>query len=281
MRDFPIRADAALREQAETYARGGVTPASAALASTVMLVRSAAAGAGVEVFLQRRVASMAFAPSMIVFPGGRVDPRDAREDVEWAGRPPLEWAATLGTDVASARLLVTAAIRELFEESGVLLAGPDRDSVVENLGVPMWQERRDALIRHEISLAEVLAEDNLILRADLLAYRAHWMTPEFEPRRYDTRFFAASVPMGQTPDGLTSEAEHAGWASPATVLADLARREVRMMPPTVVCLEDLADAESVDEVVADASDVRLVLPELVATDEGMVLRSPIPSRGHR
>lgn len=277
MRDFRHRANSWLREHADRIARSDFVPAPVALASTVMLVRPAEIGFGLEVFLQRRVASMEFAPSMLVFPGGRVDPRDARDDVEWAGRTPDGWAEVLGTDATSARLLVTAAIRELFEECGVLLAGPDPESVVDDVGSAIWHERRVALTRHEVSLADVLAEDGLILRSDLLAYRAHWITPVFEPRRYDTRFFAATVPAGQRPDGQTSEADHADWADPGETLAAVERREVRMLPPTMVCLEDLARAGSVDEVTRDATDVILVLPELITDGDELVLRTPLPA----
>lgn len=279
MRDFPIAGSPRLVEQAEKWQRGEIMPADVALAATVMLVRESAIGGAspLEVFVQRRVASMAFAPSMLVFPGGRVDERDARSDVSWAGRPPEDWAEVLSTDVEATRVLVTAAIRELFEECGVLLAGRDEGSVIADVSSPTWHERRMALTRHEIALADVLAHDDLVLRSDLLAYRAHWVTPVFEPRRYDTRFFAAAVPEGQVPDDLTSEADHADWVDPAVTLAALESGEVMMLPPTRVCLEDLASAGSLDEVRADATDVPLVLPELTLHDTGLVLRTPLPA----
>lgn len=281
MRDFGHRSTSWLLEHEARIARPDFVPVPVELASTVMLVRPGAGASGLDVFLQRRVASMEFAPSMLVFPGGRVDPRDAREDVEWAGRSPKAWAATLGTDVPEARLLVTAAIRELFEESGVLLAGPGPDALVADVGSPLWHERRMGLIRHELSLAEVLATEGLVLRSDLLAYRAHWVTPVFESKRYDTRFFAATVPAGQQPDGRTSEADHADWADPAETLAALERREVLMLPPTIVCLEDLARVGDVDEVTRDAADVSLVLPELVREGDHLVLRCPLPEQAGR
>lgn len=286
-RDFPVSAGSRFAETAEKWVRGEIVPAEVALAATVMLVRDrpgtsadgAGAGSPIEVFLMRRVASMEFAPSVLVFPGGRVDPRDARADIEWAGRNPDQWAAVLGTDVAAARRLVTAAIRELFEECGVLLAGPDTHSVVADVSSPAWHERRMALTRHEISLAEVLADEGLVLRSDLLGYRAHWVTPGFEPRRYDTRFFCAAVPDGQVPDGQTTEADHAEWVDPAATLEAFERGEVLMLPPTRACLEDLSDAPSVEAVIADAEEVVLVLPELVVLASGdLVLRTPLPDR---
>ena len=220
---------------------------------------------------------MEFAPSMLVFPGGRVDPRDARTDVPWAGRSPQQWADVLGVDEDESRELVTAAVRELFEECGVLLAGPDEHSVVADVSSPTWHERRMALTRHEISLAEVLSDEGLVLRGDLLAYRAHWVTPVFEPRRYDTRFFAAAVPEGQVPDARTSEADHADWADPAQTVAALEAGEVSMLPPTRVALETIAAAGSVAEVVTDAEDVVRVMPELLDLPDGLVLRTPLPT----
>ena len=278
MRDFPVPGSPRLLEQAARWERGEIVPAEVALAATVMLVReSEASGSSLEVFLQRRTASMAFAPSMLVFPGGRVDERDARTEVAWAGRSPQEWAEVLATDVDSTRLLVTAAIRELYEECGVLLAGPDEHSVVADVGSRIWHERRLALTRHELALADVLADEHLVLRADLLSYRAHWVTPVFEPRRYDTRFFAATVPEGQRPDDLTSEADHADWADPAATLAAFERGEVMMLPPTRVCLEDLATAGSLAELGRDAADVLRVMPELTVQAGSAVLRTPLPA----
>ncbi|MGA8045006.1 MAG: NUDIX hydrolase [Dermatophilaceae bacterium] len=283
MRDFPVSGSRGLAEQVARWERGEIVPAEVALASTVMLVRASAGprrgpgSSSLEVFLQRRVASMEFAPSMLVFPGGRVDPRDARTDVRWAGRSPQQWADVLGVHEDESRELVTAAVRELFEECGVLLAGPDEHSVVADVSSPVWHERRMALTRHEISLAEVLSHESLVLRGDLLAYRAHWVTPVFEPRRYDTRFFAAAVPEGQVPDARTSEADHADWADPAETVAALDRGEVMMLPPTRVQLETLAAAASVAEVVTDADDVVRVMPELVDLPGGLVLRTPLPA----
>lgn len=285
MRDFPLKGNR-LAQVAARWQAGEIVPADVALASTVMLVRPAGTRSGLEVFLQRRVASMAFAPSQIVFPGGRVDPRDARDDVSWTGRSPQQWAEVLGVDEDAARLLVTAAIRELFEESGVLLAGPDAERVVADVSGPQWHERRVGLEQGDISLADVLAEEGLVLRTDLLAYRAHWVTPEFESRRYDTRFFAATLPEGQVPDDRTTEVDHADWADPAEVLDALEEGEVRMFPPTQVCLEDLAAAGSVEAAVTDADDILLVMPVLTELDGGtdsvgartLVLRTPLPER---
>lgn len=280
MRDFPIAGSAWLTEAAARWRRGELEPPPVALAATVMLVRQSQLDgtSRLEVFLQRRAASMEFAPSMLVFPGGRVDERDAQTEVDWAGRSPQQWGQVLDASPLQARLLVTAAVRELFEECGVLLAGPDERSVVADVSSPRWHEARTALTRHEVSLAQVLAAEGLVLRSDLLSYRAHWVTPVFEPRRYDTRFFAAAVPQGQVPDDRTTEAVHADWADPAQTMAAFEAGRVMMLPPTRVALEELARAGSVEDVAVDARDVVRVMPELTEVGDGLVLRTPLPPR---
>src|ERR1041384_3199335 len=132
--------------------------------ATVVLIRDTATG--LEVFLQRRVTGMAFAGGMTVFPGGGVDRRDLDASVAWTGPEPAWWARCFDCDPALAAALVCAAVRETFEESGVLLAGPDAVSVVSDTGPYAGALR--ALGDREISLAEFLAGTGLVLRADLL-----------------------------------------------------------------------------------------------------------------
>ena len=214
-------------------------PAPPKPAATVMLVRDDEGP--LEVFMLRRVSSMAFAPSMHVFPGGGVDRRDAEDELPWAGPAVEEWAETLGTDEASARMLVAAAVREIFEETGVLLASPadDAEAGVPRLATEVAADLRRRLVAHEIGFGQVLLEHHLVLRSDLLRYRAHWITPEVEPRRYDTYFFVAAVPEGQDPDGETTEADHAEWLRPSAAVAAFEDGDLTLMPPTLVCLEQL------------------------------------------
>src|SRR5690606_38350089 len=131
---------------------------------------------------------------MVAFPGGGVDPRDADPDVPWAGPTPRQWADRLGTGEAVARELVGAAAREVFEECGVLLAGPTPDRVVADLTDDSWEVERQRVLAREQGFGELLTRRGLLLRSDLLSLRAHWTTPVCEPRRYDTRFFAARLP---------------------------------------------------------------------------------------
>lgn len=230
---------------------------------------------GVEVFMLRRVASMAFAPSVWVFPGGGVDPRDAAADLPWAGPSPAEWANRLGCDEGLARSLVAAAVREVFEECGVLLAGPGTDSVVADLRDPEWDVERAALLSREQSLAEMLLRRELVLRSDLLALKTHWVTPEFEPRRYDTWFFAALLPEGQIPDDDTSEADLADWVDPTSLLADHATGSAGMLPPTLVCVESVGAAPSAAHFLASGGSAAPVLSELLERDGQAIMRADL------
>src|SRR3954462_894312 len=183
---------AAMAEQARRFAEQGGVPVEPRLASTVVLLREP-----FEAYLIRRVPTMAFAASMYVFPGGGVDPRDASVLPGWAGPSPADWAARLRLEESVARSVVCAAVREVFEESGVLLAGADTDTVVGDVSGPDWERARLALIARELGFAEFLTGNGLVLRSDLLVPWSRWITPEFEPRRFDTYFFFALLPPGQ------------------------------------------------------------------------------------
>jgi 8-oxo-dGTP pyrophosphatase MutT (NUDIX family) len=220
--------------------------------------------AGPEAYLLRRVEGMSFAGGMTAFPGGGVDPADLDADgLRWVGPPPDRWADRLGADSRLARALVCAAVRETFEESGVLLA----DGVTD-LSDPAWADRRRALEERRTSLSALLAAHDLALRADLLAPWAHWITPPPSPRRYDTRFFVAAVPAGQAPAHVSGEAAAAGWTPVATALADHAAGRLEMMPPTQVTLTELAAHRTVAEVLAAAPDrdIHPITPRLVRRD---------------
>ena len=278
IREFPIAESPSLRARADTWLGApGAEPATPKRAATVMFVRDRAdGGSGVEVFMLRRVATMEFAPRMMVFPGGGVDPRDADPDLPWAGPTPTEWATRLDVDEATARVLVAAAVREVFEECGVLLAGPTPDQVIADVSGEHWHDQRQRLLQREASLSEVLRGHDLLLRSDLLGYRAHWITPEFEPRRYDTRFFSAAVPRGQLADDDTTEADVADWVRPADLLRAWEEGTALMLPPTIVAVEEVAAATSAAAFIAEQPAVAPVQPELVDTGDGLVMRAELP-----
>jgi 8-oxo-dGTP pyrophosphatase MutT (NUDIX family) len=244
-----------------------VTPKDAA---TVALVREGAAG--LEVFLLRRVTGMAFAGGMTVFPGGGVDRRDADTSVAWVGPVPAWWGRRFGCDPTMARALVCAAVRETFEESGVLLAGKDDTSVVADTS--KYADVRHALVNREVSLAQFLADAGLVLRADLLRPWANWVTPAEEPRRYDTRFFLAVLPEGQHADGQTSEADQAGWQRPQDAIDDWKAGQVGLLPPTWMTLAELREAGTVAAAMAMDRATEKIIPKVIR--RGGTLHAVLP-----
>lgn len=243
----------ALVARARRFAESGQTPVAPRLAATVVLLRSAP-GSAFEVYAQRRAASMAFAPNMYVFPGGTVDPQDGLDGLAWAGPDPARWAALLGRDERSACAVACAAVREVFEECGVLLAGPTPESVVAEVTDPEWEAARAALVAHELGFAELLSARGLVLRTDLLVPWARWLTPESEPRRYDTYFFLAQLPERQQPRDVGGEASHGRWLVPAQA------PELTMMPPTASTFRQLGTHSTVDSAIASAPTHELSTP---------------------
>lgn len=230
MRRVPVR-DPGLLARAEEWFAAGCPPASPPRpAATVMLVRDGSRGP--EVYLQRRVATMAFAPSMLVFPGGRVDPADHALDPATPGLADL--AAHMGVEVAAAAAFAAAAVREVEEECGV---------------------------RVEV--------------ADLRG-RGHWVTPAFEPRRYDTWILAAAMPPGQQARETSTESDGGGWARPPEVLEQAAAGEVRMLPPQVWALEALAGFPDTTAFLADRPRIVRVLPIPEREADRLVLRIDLP-----
>src|SRR5665647_3412330 len=150
--------------------------------------------------------------------------------------------------------------------------------VVGDVSGTEWRAGREALLSRELSLAQMLIGRGLVLRSDLLQARAHWITPEFEPKRYYTRFFAALLPAGQIADDQTSEADHADWANPVRLLEDYANGYALMLPPTVVCLEQVAAAPCVAEFLAAEVQMAPVTPVLLQTDDAVVIRCVLPTR---
>ncbi|CAJ65176.1 conserved hypothetical protein [Frankia alni ACN14a] len=249
-------------------------------AATVVLLRDAPGGRGIEAYLLRRVTGMAFAGGMYAFPGGRVDPTDMGPDVPWAGPPVTEVMHALDADPALARALVCAAVRETFEECGVLLAGAVTPAPAggtagavggtagaRNLDETGRAAARRALERHELGLSELLRRHDLALRADLLAPWARWVTPEIEPRRYDTRFFVAALPDGQSPEQPSREADRMEWMRPVDALERHAAGSLGMLPPTAFTLAELSEHDDVASVLAaaHARDLSPIMPKILVS----------------
>ena len=265
-----------LSERALEILAGNRAPARPRDAATVMLLRPAAPpgnGDGLEVYMLRRKSSMAFAPGAFVFPGGSVDARDADEQVAWAGPDPAEWGRVFDAPPELARALVCAAIRETFEESGVLLAGPSADTVVADTTAADWEADRHALLDRSLSLAEMLARRGLVLRSDLLRPWSRWITPVIEERRFDARFFAAALPQQQRTRDVGGEAAEVAWVRPGDAIAMGRRRQIVLWPPTAVTLAELAACATVPAALAPRQ-VRPVLPEASVTEGAVWLTLP-------
>ncbi|MEV5693109.1 NUDIX hydrolase [Micromonospora globbae] len=263
---FP--APPALQEHARRFRAEGGVPAVPRVAATVLLLRPA--GADFEVYLIRRVAAMTFG-GMYAFPGGGVDRSDSQTHLDWAGPAPADWGTRLGLAPDAAQAVVCAAAREVFEEAGVLLAGADATSVVGDVSGDDWESARVALEQRRSGFAEFLAERGLTLRSDLLLPWSRWITPEFEPRRFDTYFFVALLPEGQRTRDVSGEADRTLWVRPADAVTRAEAGELAMLPPTLVTLGEVAAAGDLSGVVRAAAvrdAATPVTPTLEFTEDG-------------
>lgn len=231
--------------------------------ATVVLLRDGAEGP--EALLMKRRREAGFVPGAYVFPGGRVD----RDD----GDPSI--AARCDGAVAGPSLAYwVAAVREAFEETGLLLAtaaGGPVPSAAEDAGVDAL---RDALLEHRVAFAEVLRELGARLDLTGVAYMARWITPVVEPRRYETRFFVARVPDHAVALADPREMVDAVWLTPEAALDRFREGALPMVFPTVKTLEELRPAPSAAAAVAWARELHVPtrLPRLVRTEAGVTIR---------
>jgi 8-oxo-dGTP pyrophosphatase MutT (NUDIX family) len=209
----------------------------------VVLLRDGAAG--VEAYLQRRHTSLAFAGGMHAFPGGRVDAADGGALPAWQGLDPIGWGARFGVDARTAATHVVAVVRELFEETGVLLAVPSRDGST-------WPAEADraAVAAGRLSLAELTDRHGLALDCRDLRGWSVWVTPRFETRRFEAWFFVARLPAGQHPRVASMESHDGCWVVPAQAALDAEHRRLAMLPPTWWTLRELAAYATVADVLA-------------------------------
>jgi 8-oxo-dGTP pyrophosphatase MutT (NUDIX family) len=234
------------------------TPARARAAATVMLLRPA--GDSFELYVLRRARTMIFG-GMYAFPGGGVDGSDHPATIR------ADWADHLGVPGEQARAVVGAAARELFEEAGVLLAGPcdQVDRTVGDVGTDDWEADRAAIQARELTMTELLRRRGLRLRDDLLFPWARWITPESEPRRFDTWFFVALLPEAQTARDVSGEADRTIWIRPA------AADGLEMLPPTRSMVNGISAYRKIADVIAASSRrdaARPIMPRVVFAEDG-------------
>lgn len=216
------------------------------LAATVMLVRDKTEGS-MEVYLTQRHQSLVFLGGYHVFPGGRLDDTDYADGVEELSHTLSHTQASeiLGLKESSMMSLGywAAAIREVFEEAGVLLVcnkNGDAPSLSEPETRAKMEKYREDLLKEKITMSEILKAEGLYYAANKLCYHSHWITPPGPPRRFDTRFFIAELPEGQEPSHYSEEAEEGIWIEPQEALDSLLRREIKIIPPTIMSLRALA-----------------------------------------
>lgn len=237
-------------------------------AATIMLLRDH--GGALEVFAIRRAATMVFAGGAVAFPGGGVDIGDFAPIAD-TGPTATQWAARLGVCAQRAGALRTAAVRECFEETGVLLAvpAPHRVPAQSSGDVPLgpqqrarWRRRLDT---HEQPLTAFLTAAGVHADSSRLKEVSRWITPPGNPRRYDTFFFAVAVADHDIPDGSSAEFDACGWARPQTLVDAWKRQDVALLPPTAVTLQQLATAESVADFMARPSNMAPIRNDLRGT----------------
>jgi 8-oxo-dGTP pyrophosphatase MutT (NUDIX family) len=234
------------------------TPAAPRDAATLILLRDGMRG--LETMMIERHAGLSFAPGALVFPGGCL----SSEDAEGGGDGDLP--------------LRMAAIRECFEECGILLARRQADAAMIDAGRTAWlvERYRQRLLDGELTFSAILTSEGLAAAYDLLAPFGHWVTPEIRPKRFDTLFFIASAPPGQFPEPDGSEVVRCLWDHPHDILRAADDGRARLIFATGMNLARLSRCASVAEALADASrqPVIRITPQYVETDGGAELRIP-------
>ncbi len=225
-------------------------------AATLILLRdSAQTGGGVEVLLLERHARSAFLPGVHVFPGGVLEEADYMPEMEALCRElSFEQAHRMMRDVSPPERslgFLVAAIRETYEEAGILLAdGPESRQVSNEQHIVRWAEHRTKVHADPSIFGSLLKDENLKLATDSLFYFAHWITPEASPIRFDARFFVAVAPSSQESSHDGKETVSARWISPQCALEEQKNGMLKLAPPTFCSLAELTGFQRVDEVIA-------------------------------
>ena len=248
-------------------------------AATLILVRDASAG--MEVFMIRRTQSAVFMGGAHVFPGGGVDASDASAELaaHCEGLEDVEASRLLGVERGGLAYW-TAALRECFEEAGLLLAH-DADGHYADLNdvqhTPVFEQWRESVRAGRATLADLCREHHLRLAAGRLAYYSHWITQPGRARRYDTRFFVAEAPAAQTASHDNSEAVDHVWIQPAAALERHRRGEMHLVFPTIKTLESIAQFDSAAALMQFARSPRkmpTMAPRTASSREGKKLLVP-------
>lgn len=265
----------------------GVDPAAVPIrpAATVMLVRDVVEGSrGIEVFMLQRTLQAVFGGGMYVFPGGRLDDVDGGAAMEVVCDGLGDARASELLQIESGGLAYwVAAIRECFEEAGVLLARSTATSEVvrfdDGAAAHRFNTARHAIHDSSMGLVELCEREGLRLTTDEIFYIAHWITPLGEQRRFDTRFFLARAPQAQEPLHDDGETIASLWVRPADALARERSGELAMMPPTIACLRFLEPHGTADAALAAAAAIGvppMILPKIRWGEPGQRFELVLP-----
>ena len=227
--------------------------------ATILMLRADASA--LEVFMVVRHHQIDFASGALVFPGGKVDARDGFVRDRCQGGHPDDALLTLQV----------AAIREAFEECGILLARPaGSDLLISGERLKTLEHFRQPLAVGEMGIGEFLEQENLILACDQLIPYAHWVTPEMMPKRFDTHFYLAIAPKDHLAVHDGHESVDSIWISPADALAGASDGTYTIIFPTRLNVEMLATSDSVEGAIADANarEIVTVLPWVEKRDDG-------------
>jgi len=264
-------------------------------ASTVVLMRSGPQGndSGFEVLLVRRSSKNAFVPGAYVFPGGKVEADDCLPEMaNYCRKKDLIKSISFLDGVPSAQSafgLLIAAIRETFEEAGILLARRENGnpaSFDKNIEGQLLSYRTD-LNSGNLKFSDLLKKENLVLAVERLHYFSRWITPELSPLRFDARFFIAAVPEGQKAFHDGDEVTKHIWITPAQALQRYSQRKIYMVAPTVVTLEELSRFQTINEAIESTANknIKAVLTRLIIenneaqehTPDGRIFRNFEPA----
>ncbi len=251
-------------------------------AATVILLRNSCNDDGFEVFLLKRHEKSSFMGGNYVFPGGRVDREDGSlETCALSRGVSLEEAHRRMSGLFSPQECLAhwiAGVRELFEESGILLAYDHNGNPLQFKNEGDWRrfiDYRDQIQKGKITICRIATESNIYLALDRLQYYAHWITPEARSERFDTRFFLARLPDGQEASFDQKETVAEVWLTPRKALEENVQGKVALSPPTLMTLEDLSQFHTIEEVFNSLQkrEIQPILPVLKNL-EGEILIFP-------
>lgn len=248
-------------------------------AATVILVREKNKKP-FELYLMRRHRKQSFMGGAYVFPGGALDAADCDADLTQHMKGiSLEDAVNQlnESDTPQEKVLglYFTAVRETFEEAGVLLADIEDDAINGNF-TDHFNGYREQIHDGKLSLKEFAARENILYAMDLLIPYSRWITPEVESKRFDTRFFLAKKPKNQNPEHDRIELVDSLWITPEEALEKNARKEIMLMPPTLKTIEELSSYSSIDELFdfVSASKVEPILPQAFQAETGFGVMLP-------